>query len=104
MYAINDLLDLVVAEHAEQLRLSVGAPPIIVLRGEHHVVEGPPISFENADYLLRSIADSRQRRRFRQRGAARFVYTSAKSLQFLVHAKIEDDRVQLLLYPYSHAS
>ena len=62
MYSMDDLLDRVKAERADELRLYVGTPPIIVPRGEHHTVEGPAIAIADAEQLLRSIANTRQRR------------------------------------------
>jgi Tfp pilus assembly ATPase PilU len=90
---MDDLLDLVSTERAEELRLHVGTPPVMVLRGEHHTVEGPEITAENAEQLLRSVADSRQMREFRERGAAEFVYKFRGSSRFLVRAMKEDENV-----------
>lgn len=104
MYAIDHLLKLVATEHAEQLRLYVGVPPIIVLRGEHHMIEGPPLSLNDADQLFRSIADTRQRRQLKERGRMNFVYTFERSLHFMVHARIENDNVRLHVYPYGRAA
>ena len=92
---MEDLLSLTTAERAEALRLHVGTPPVIVLRGEQHIVEGPPITAENAEELLRSIADTRQVREFRERGAAEFGYTFRGSSYFLVHATMEGENVGL---------
>jgi len=98
MYSVDDLLSTVTSEHAEQLRLYVGSPPIIVLRGEHHVVEGPPISLENIEQMLLKLADTRQRRGLRERGAAKFIHVFGSSRFFMVHAKIEGENVRLHLY------
>src|SRR5258706_13170092 len=88
MDSMDDLLSLTKAERAEELRLHVGTPPIIVIRGEHHTIEGPPITSENAEQLLRSVADTRQVREFRERGTAEFVYSFRGSSPFLVQLKI----------------
>jgi len=82
MYSMDDLLEVVSADKAEELRLHVGTPPIIVLRGEDHPVEGPAITVEDAEQLLRSMADTRQRREINERGAAEFVYTFRDSTRF----------------------
>ena len=94
MYSIDDLLDLVSTEKAEGLRLHVGTPPVIVLQGEQHTIEGPPITIENAEQLLRGVADTRQMRELRERGAAEFVYSFRGSSRFLVRAKMEDENVE----------
>jgi len=93
MYSIDDLLDLVSTEQAEGLRLHVGAPPVIVLHSEQHTIEGPAITAENVDQLLRSVTDTRQMREFRERGAAEFVYVFRGSSRFLVRAKMEAQNV-----------
>jgi len=46
MYAMDDLLDLVNAEKAEELHLDFGVPPIIRVKEELHTIEGPPVSPE----------------------------------------------------------
>ena len=92
---MDDLLDLVSTEHAEELRLHVGTSPVMVLRGEHHTIEGPLITAENAELLLRSIADTRQTREMRGRGETEFVYTFRGSSRFLVRAKMEDEHVAI---------
>jgi hypothetical protein len=35
MYSMDDLLSLVYSESADELRLHVGVPPVIVVKGEH---------------------------------------------------------------------
>ena len=92
---MDDLLELVGSERAEGLRLHVGTSPVIVVRGEDHNVEGPVITAENAEQLLRSVADTRQTRDIRERGAAEFVYTFRGSSRFLVRAKMKDENVGL---------
>jgi len=95
MYSIADLLELVTTERAQGLRLHVGAPPVIVVGGEDHTVEGPAISSENAQQFLRSMVDTRQTRRIRRLGQGHFIYTFRGCHRFAVHAKIEDENVAL---------
>jgi Tfp pilus assembly ATPase PilU len=93
MYSIDELLKLVRNDGAEELRVHVGVPPIFVLEGEGHTTEGPAITAETAEELLRSIASSRQMRELRDRGEVQFVYTFRRSSPFLVHARMEDEYV-----------
>jgi Tfp pilus assembly pilus retraction ATPase PilT len=65
---MDDLLHLVHSDGADGLRLQVGEPPVIVLDGEPQPIEGPAISTEEAEHLLQSITDTRQRRDLRERG------------------------------------
>jgi Tfp pilus assembly ATPase PilU len=97
MYSIDDLLALVRSEQAEELRLRVGYPPVMVLRGEDHPVEGPSLTAETADQLLRGIANTRQMRELRDSGSIDFIYTFRNASPFLVHAAIEDEIISLRL-------
>ena len=94
MYSMEDLLSLARNEHAEELKLHVGKPPVIVREGEHHVIEGPDITPENTEQFLLEITDTRQRRYLRERGWMQFFYPFRGGLtRFLVLAKIEDDGI-----------
>ena len=97
MYSIDDLLALVRTEHAEELRLRVGYPPVMVLRGEDYPVEGPALTVQGADDLLRSIANTRQMRELRDSGFIDFIYTFRNASPFLVHATLEDEIISLRL-------
>ena len=59
---MDDLLHLVHSDGADGLRLQVGQPPVVVIDGEDQQVERPAITVENAERLLQSITDTRQRR------------------------------------------
>jgi Tfp pilus assembly pilus retraction ATPase PilT len=95
MYSMDDLLHLVHSDGADGLRLRVGRPPLVVLDGEERQVEGPAISTENAEQLLQSISDTRQRRDLRKHGAVEFIYKFRECANFVVLAKIEDENVCL---------
>jgi len=92
MYSMDDLLELVNTERAEELRLHVGTPPVMVRRGEHHTVEGPVITAEDAEQFLLSIANTRQRREIRVRGWAQFFFIRG-SVRFLVRARVKGENV-----------
>lgn len=102
MYSMEDLLSLVATERAEELRLHAGAPPVIVVQGEHHTVEGPALTGENTELLLRSVANTRQMREFREQRMGDFLYTFQGSLRFRVHAVLEDENVGLDLQRQDH--
>jgi Tfp pilus assembly ATPase PilU len=93
MYSMDDLLHLANSDGADELRLHVGTPPIVVLDGEQHPVEGPAITPEDVEHLLQSIANTRQRRELRSRGAVQFIYRFRRSTDFVVCARIEDENV-----------
>ena len=93
MYSLDDLLQLLHSDGADELRLHVGGPPVIVLDGEPQPVEGPPITTENAEWLLQSIANSRHRRELRERGAVEFLYRFRDRVSFVVRARMEGENI-----------
>ncbi len=97
-YDMTNLLTLLVTEHAEGLSVRPGQAPTVHVRGEAHLVEGPSVSPENAEALLRSLADTRQMREFWERGAAEFVFTFRECARFRVEARSELAEVQFHLH------
>ena len=94
-YDMTDLLTLAISEHAERLSLHTGQPPVIHVRGEANTVEGPAVTPDNADELLRSLAGTRYMREFRERGSVAFVHTFQDSAQFQVRARLEHDEIRI---------
>jgi Tfp pilus assembly ATPase PilU len=90
---MDDLLHLLHSDGADELRLHVGQPPVIVIDGEQQPIEGPVITAENAEQLLHSVTDTRQRRDLREHGAVEFVYRFRGRASFVVHAKMENENV-----------
>jgi hypothetical protein len=95
MYSMDDLLHVVHSDGADGLKLQVGQPPIIVIDGEDQPIEGPAITVENAEQLLHSVADSRQRRELREHGDVEFIYRFRGCASFVVHAAISEENVYL---------
>lgn len=93
MYAMDDLLGRVRSERADELRLHVGLPPVLVVKGEHHSVEGPAITAADAEGLLQNIANSRQRRELRTSGRVQFIYRFQGATDFVVVAQTEGEAV-----------
>jgi Tfp pilus assembly pilus retraction ATPase PilT len=96
-YDMTDLLALIVSEGAERLSLHAGHPPVVHLRGESHTIEGPIITQENAETLLRSLANTRKVRELREHGTVDLIYSSRDSIQFRVQATICQDQFHLEL-------
>ena len=90
---MDDLLRLLHSDGADELRLHVGTPPVIVLDGEPQTIEGPAITTEDAERLLQSVANTRQRRELREHGMVEFIYKFRGSTAFVVRAKMEDENV-----------
>jgi hypothetical protein len=95
MYSMHDLLQLINSDGADELKLQVGNPPVVVLQGEHHTIEGPPITSENAQGFLQSIASTRQRRELHQHGTVQFIYRFRQFTDFVVCARLEDENVAI---------
>jgi len=98
MYAIDELLHLIHSDGADRLTLHVGAPPVIVLDGESHTVEGPSLTSENVEGLLQSIADTRQRRELRDSGSVQFFYRFRGIADFVVRAEIKDEDIHIEIH------
>ena len=95
MYSMEDLLHLLHSDGADELRLHVGRPPVIVLDGEQQPLEGPAITTEDAEQLLQSISNTRQRRDLREHGLVEFIYRFRGRASFVVRARMEDENVGL---------
>jgi len=63
-YEVKDLVALAVSEGATRLILHTGQRPVLFVHGEAHPIEGPAITPDNADSLLRSMAGTRYMRCF----------------------------------------
>ena len=94
-YDILDLLNLISNESAERLILQVGKPPVICLNGEENVVEGPPVTQENAIRLFHSLATAEQIRELDSCGDIHFIYTSPTAAKFGVIAQVEHEDTNL---------
>lgn len=98
MNSIEDLLHVLHSDGADALRLYVGRPPIVVLDGEDQALEGPAVTIEDADQVLHSIANSRQRRILRQCGSVEFIYTFRERASFVVQARLEGENVEISIH------
>jgi Tfp pilus assembly pilus retraction ATPase PilT len=92
---MRDLLTFAAAEQADAVELHVGSEPVIVLRGEDHLIEGPSLTPEDAEALFREIAGTRRVRELRRRGQTEFLVRPQELGQFLVRAQLEAGYVGL---------
>jgi Tfp pilus assembly ATPase PilU len=81
-YSMDDLLELILMNDGECLRCHTGQPPVLIRLGEEHVVEGPEITPENADELLREIADERRMGEFQKTGRTEFAFVFRRDKRF----------------------
>ena len=55
-YSMSDLLQLMVSEGAADLHIRTGIPPAIRVHGTLHKVEGPALTPDDTEDLMRSIS------------------------------------------------
>ena len=81
---MSDLLQLVVSEGASDLHIRVGAPPVIRVHGVLHRVEGPALTPEDTEELMRSITSEDHIQHVRERGGADFGFAFGELARFRV--------------------
>ncbi|MCX6905832.1 MAG: type IV pilus twitching motility protein PilT [Verrucomicrobia bacterium] len=96
-YSISDLLQLVVSEGASDLHLRVGTPPVIRLHGILHRVEGPLVTAEDTEELMRAITSEDQIQQVRERGGADFGFAFGDLARFRVSVFKEKGRFGIVL-------
>src|SRR5438093_5734794 len=83
-YSMSDLLQLVVAEDASDLHLRVGDPPVIRLHGILNRIEGPPLTPEDTEELMRSITSEEHIQHVRERVGADYGFAFGDMARFRV--------------------
>jgi twitching motility protein PilT len=84
---MEDLLRLVVEEGASDLHISVGAPPVLRLRGQLVKLEVPPLLPEDTESLVRSVTSDANLRRLNEELSVDFAIAfGAKKDRFRVNA------------------
>ena len=81
---MSDLLQLVVSEGASDLHIRVGTPPTIRVHGILHRVEGPTLTPEDTEELMRSITSDDHIQHVRERGGADFGFAFGDMARFRV--------------------
>ena len=71
---MSDLLQLVVSEGASDLHIRVATAPTIRVHGILHRVEGPALTPEASEELMRSITSEEHIQQVRERGCADFAF------------------------------
>src|SRR5271170_6725068 len=83
-YSMSDLLQLVVSEGSSDLHIRVGVPPVIRVHGILHRVEGPPLTPDDTEELMRSITSEDHIQHVRERGGADFGFAFGELARFRV--------------------
>jgi twitching motility protein PilT len=81
---MSDLLQLVVSEGASDLHIRVGCAPTIRVHGILHRVEGPSLTPEGSEELMRSITSEEHIQQVRERGGADFAFAFGEAARFRV--------------------
>ena len=81
---MSDLLQLVVSEGAADLHIRVNVPPVIRLHGILHKVDGPPLTPEDTEELMRSITSEDHIQHVREQGGADFGFAFGELARFRV--------------------
>ena len=79
---MSDLLQLVVSEGASDLHIRVGVPPVIRVHGILHRVEGPILTPEDTEELMRSFTSDDQIQQVRERGGSDFGFAFSEAARF----------------------
>src|SRR5437867_2969694 len=96
-YSMSDLLQLVVSEGASDLHIRVATPPTIRVHGILHRVEGPSLTAEDTEELMRSITSEDHIQHVRERGGADFGFAFGEAARFRVSVFKEKGNFALVL-------
>ena len=96
-YVMSDLLHLVVQEGASDLHIRVGVPPAIRLHGILQKVDGPALTDEMSEELMRSITSDESVQEVRERGGADFAFAFGDMARFRVSVFKEKGRFASVL-------
>src|SRR3954447_21645212 len=83
-YSMSDLLQLMVSEGSSDLHIRVGVPPVIRVHGILHRVEGPSLTPEDTEELMRSITSEDNIQHVRERGGSDFGFAFGELARFRV--------------------
>jgi Tfp pilus assembly pilus retraction ATPase PilT len=73
-YSMAEILQLLLTERGERIRLDTRAAPSITIKGQDFEIEGPALDEEAVEELLRPVADTRQMRAFRKFSTVDIIY------------------------------
>jgi twitching motility protein PilT len=94
---MSDLLQLMVSEGASDLHTRVGCSPTIRVHGTLHRVEGPALTPETSEELMRSITSEEHIQQVRERGGADFAFAFGEAARFRVSVMKEKGNFGMVL-------
>ena len=102
--SVDQLLSQMVELKASDLHLTVGAPPVVRLRGHLQRFEGvPAMSAENTRDLLYRILSSEQQKQFELQRQLDFAYSMPGLARFRVHVYYQREPVRAAFRRIPHA-
>ncbi|MBN1865360.1 MAG: type IV pilus twitching motility protein PilT [Victivallales bacterium] len=81
---MSDLLNLVVEEGASDLHIEVGSPPCLRLSGSLAPLDSPPLTPEDTERMVRSIASDSHQQEIRENGGCDFGFSFEDKSRFRV--------------------
>ena len=97
-YSVDGLLHLLHSDGADELRVHVGRPPVLVLDGEEQPVDGPAITADDAHRLWQSLSTSRHRRTLAELGSVTFLHRFRGRATFVVHASADGPTIGMVIH------
>jgi len=94
---MSDLLHLIVQEGGSDIHIRVGVPPAMRLHGILQKVDGPALTNETAEELMRSITSDDSIQEVRERGGADFAFAFGELARFRVSVFKEKGRFAMVL-------
>ena len=83
-YEMNDLLELMVDQGASDLHLQVGQPPTLRMDGGMTPVEGPPLTADETEDLMKAITSAANQEKLKTQGGADFGFAYLDRARFRV--------------------
>lgn len=96
-YSMSDLLQLMVSEGSSDLHIRVGIPPVIRVHGILARVDGPPLTPEDSEELMRSITSEDHVQQTREKGGSDFGFAFGELARFRVSVFKEKGNFSLVL-------
>lgn len=82
--AMNELLQLAVAEGASDLHINVGLPPVLRIDGSMQPIEASALQPEDTERLMKSITSPENQQKLREHGGADFGFSFGDAARFRV--------------------
>ncbi|MBO7299590.1 MAG: type IV pilus twitching motility protein PilT [Kiritimatiellae bacterium] len=81
---MNSMMELAVEEHASDLHITVGVPPMLRIHGDLTPLDSPPLTPADTERLVRSICTEDQMRQVNENGGADFGLAFGDKARFRV--------------------